>query len=65
MSVLLTTKKIIKDTERMLNELPELEINIGISLDALYEKHDQISKQIGADNFAPSEMVNTLNSLPG
>ncbi len=42
------TKKIIKDTERMLNELPELEINIGISLDALYEKHDQISKQIGA-----------------
>lgn len=42
------TNKIIDDTERMLNELPKLEINIGISLDALYEKHDFISKKIGA-----------------
>ena len=41
-------KKIRDDTTRMLNELPKLEINIGISLDALYEKHDFISKKIGA-----------------
>ena len=43
-----TTKKIINDTKRMLQELPELQINIGISLDALYEKHDFISKRVGA-----------------
>jgi len=41
-------KKIRDDTTRMLNELPKLEINIGISLDALYEKHDLISQKIGA-----------------
>jgi MoaA/NifB/PqqE/SkfB family radical SAM enzyme len=42
------TKKIINDTTRMLNELPKLEINIGVSIDALYEKHDSISKKTGA-----------------
>ena len=42
------TKKIINDTTRMLNELPDLEINIGVSIDALYEKHDHISKKSGA-----------------
>ncbi len=42
------TKKIIEDTKRMLIELPKLQVNIGVSLDAMYDKHDQISKQIGA-----------------
>ena len=42
------TKKIITDTTNMLNELPNLEINIGVSIDALYERHDFISKKKGA-----------------
>ena len=42
------TKKIISDTKRMLEELPLLEVNIGVSIDALYEKHDEISKKKGA-----------------
>ena len=42
------TKKIILDTERMLTELPELKVNIGISIDALGEKHDLISKKDNA-----------------
>jgi len=42
------TDKIIDDTKRMLHELPKLQINIGVSLDALYGKHDKISKKIGA-----------------
>ena len=42
------TKKIINDTTRMLSELPKLEINIGVSVDALYERHDFISKKTGA-----------------
>jgi len=42
------TKKIINDTTRMLKELPDLEINIGVSIDALYERHDFISKKSGA-----------------
>ena len=29
----------------MLNELPKLEVNIGVSIDALYAKHDSISKK--------------------
>jgi MoaA/NifB/PqqE/SkfB family radical SAM enzyme len=42
------TKKIINDTTRMLEELPKLEINIGVSIDALFERHDFISKKNGA-----------------
>ena len=42
------TKKIIQDTTRMLEELPKLQINIGVSLDAFGLKHDLISKKVGA-----------------
>ena len=42
------TIKTINDTKKMLTDLPDLKINIGISLDAMYEKHDIISKKIGA-----------------
>ncbi len=42
------TKKIMNDTTKMLEELPKLEVNIGVSIDALYEKHDFISKKTGA-----------------
>ena len=38
------TKKIISDTKNA-EELPLLEVNIGVSIDALYEKHDEISKK--------------------
>jgi len=43
-----STKKIISDTEKMLIEMPDLEINIGVSLDGLHEMHDKSSKHIGA-----------------
>ena len=42
------TTKILLDTERMLSELPGLQINIGVSLDGLHQRHDQISKRDGA-----------------
>ena len=41
-------EKTINDTEKMLNLMPDLSINIGVSLDGLGEKHDQISKKKGA-----------------
>jgi len=53
------TKKIILDTERMLTELPELKVNIGISIDALGEKHDLISKKENAFDKA----IETQRSL--
>jgi len=46
------TKNIISITRRMLTELPDLEINIGISLDAVGDKHDLISGKKGAFNKA-------------
>jgi len=42
------TEKIIATTEKLLMELPDLKINMGISLDAFGEKHDEIKKQNGA-----------------
>ena len=42
------TEKIIATTEKLLMELPDLKINMGISLDAFGEKHDRIKKQKGA-----------------